>query len=536
VSSIGYSLGIGSGIDIKALIDGLAQAQRAPKQALIERRQEANAAKVSALAEATGAIDSFAAALSSLVNGGTLFTQPSVSDPSILSATTVAGNRLTNLSAQIEVLQLAKAQTLQSVSLLDASTAVGQGDLTLNTSRGSFVVTVDSTNDSLTGLAAAINAKSAGVTASVLTDSNGSRLVLKGATGEAQAFTLDVPAGTASGLERFAFGPAVTGGMTEAQPAQDAIVRLDGVEVRRASNGFKDLIDGVQIDLKRASPGSTISLGVTRPTASIEQAVGDFVSAYNELHSLLAKSVAAEKDGQAGGPLRGDVSIREMRRQLAQLPTMVLNSQGTIKTLAEIGVATNRDGTLTLGTGRLKQMLESDPAAVEALFNPVQYSSDPLLKITSAMGKAKPGTYTYTDLVPAANGVDASGTVDGLAATGSGPFLIAPFNSKALGLTVEVKGALASATVTVDHGLGGALQSIRDSVRARSGPVVTSQERLSAEAKEIAKDQRELEVRSKAYYDQLVKNFTAMERQVSSFKATQSYLDQQIKIWTGNNG
>ncbi|MDP8913763.1 MAG: flagellar hook protein, partial [Pseudomonadota bacterium] len=257
MSSIGYSLGIGSGIDIKALVDGLAQAQRAPKAALIQRRQEANAAKVSALADASGAIDSFAAALSSLINGGTLFTQPSVSDPTILSATTVAGSRLTNLSAQIEVLQLAKAQTLESVALADASTAVGQGDLTLNTSIGSFVVTVDATNDSLTGLAAAINAKSAGVTASVVTDSNGARLVLKSGTGAAQAFTLDVPAGTASGLERFAFGPTVTGGMTLAQAAQDAIVRLDGVEVRRASNGFKDLIDGVQIDLKRASPGST---------------------------------------------------------------------------------------------------------------------------------------------------------------------------------------------------------------------------------------------------------------------------------------
>ncbi|MDP8914173.1 MAG: flagellar filament capping protein FliD, partial [Pseudomonadota bacterium] len=320
-----------------------------------------------------------------------------------------------------------------------------------------------------------------------------------------------------------------------AQAAQDAIVRLDGVEVRRASNGFKDLIDGVQIDLKRASPGSTVSLGVTRPSAAIEQAVGDFVVAYNELHSLLAKSVAPEVDGEAGGPLRGDLSIREMRRQLGQLPTTVLNSQGTIKTLAEIGVATNRDGTLSLNQGRLKQMLESDPAAVEALFNPVQYSSDPLLKITSAMGKAKPGTYTYTDLVPASGGIDASGMIDGIAATGSGPYLIAPYNSKALGLTVEVLGSLASATVTVDPGLGGALQAIRDAVRARSGPVVSSQERLSAEAKQIAKDQRELEVRSKAYYDQLVKTFTAMERQVSAFKATQSYLDQQIKIWTGDN-
>lgn len=535
VSSIGYNLGIGSGLDIKSLVDGLAAAERAPKDAIIKSREDLNAAKVSALAEASGAIDSFATALSSLITGGSLFTQPSVSDTSVLSATTVPGTRLSALSSQIEVVQLAKAQTLQSVHLADAAAPVGQGDLTLTTASGSFVVTVDSTNDSLAGLAAAINGKNAGVTASVVTDSQGARLVLKSGTGEAQAFTTSVAAGTASGLERFAYGPSVTGGMTQAQAAQDAVLLLDGVEVRRASNSFKDLIEGVQIDLKRAVPGTTISLGITRPSAEIEQAMTDFVAAYNELATLLANATAPAIDGKGGGPLRGDLSIREMRRQLAELPSVVLSSQGNIKTLAEIGVATNRDGTLSLNTARLKTALETDPAGVEGLFNPVQYSSDPLLVITSGIGRAKPGTYTFSDLVPASGGNPASGLIDGVAAIGSESFLIAPPTSKAAGLAVEVKGALASATVTIDPGLGGALQAIRDALRARGGPILNSQDRLRAEAKEIAEDKAKIESRAAAYYDKLLTSFTAMERQVSTFKATQSYLQQQMKVWAGSD-
>lgn len=534
-TSIGFNLGIGSGLDIRALVEGLSQAERAPKEAMIARREEVNSAKISALAEASSAIDSFATALSTLISGGTLFAQPSVSEPTVLSASAVPGSPLTSLSAEMEVVQLAKAQTLESATFASSSDPVGQGTLTLATARGSFDIVIDPSNDSLSGLASAINAAESGVTASVVTDSNGARLVLKGATGEAQAFTLSVPSGTATGLERFAYGAGVTGGMTLAQAAQDAIVKLDGVEIRRATNSFKDMIEGVQVDLKRAAPGTIVSLGLTRPTESIKSAVGDFVAAYNELNTLLAAATAPAVDGGGGGPLRGDLSIREMRRRLAELPSTILSSRGSIKTLAEIGVATNRDGTLTLNSSQLDSALERDPNGVEALFNPTQYSSDPLLVISSAIGKVKPGTYTFTDLVPAANGVDASGLLDGVPAISSGEFLIAPISSPAVGLSVHVQGALASATVTIDPGLGGALQSIRDALRARSGPIVNSQERLRAEAAQIAKDRLAMEARSQAFTDRLLASFTAMERQVSSFKATQSYLEQQIKVWSGDN-
>jgi flagellar hook-associated protein 2 len=118
--------------------------------------------------------------------------------------------------------------------------------------------------------------------------------------------------------------------------------------------------------------------------------------------------------------------------------------------------------------------------------------------------------------------------------TGIGPNLLAPRTSPAAGLLLGVSGDVASATVTIDPGLGGALQSIRDSLRATGGAFATTQKRLSDETARISKDTDDLNIRSEKYYNQLLTSFTAMDRQVSAFKATQSYLDQQIKMWTNN--
>jgi flagellar hook-associated protein 2 len=115
-----------------------------------------------------------------------------------------------------------------------------------------------------------------------------------------------------------------------------------------------------------------------------------------------------------------------------------------------------------------------------------------------------------------------------------GSNLIAPQASPAAGLVVGVSGNVASATITIDPGLGGALQSIRDALRASGGAFATTQKRLSDEAARISKDSEDLTSRSEKYYNQLLTSFTAMNSRVSAFKATQSYLDQQIKMWTNN--
>ena len=536
VSSIGYALGAGSGIDTAKLIEDLYAASRAPKEAAIKRREEANAAKISALGQASNALASFSTALNALISTGTLSTQPVISDSSILSAKALTGAKIGDYSAQLEVKQLAKAQSLVSAQLSGANAAVGEGTLTLSVSGKDYDIEITSANNSLDGLVKAINDARTGVSASIVTENGGAKLMLKGATGEAQAFSLSVPDGTDSGLERFAFGPGVTGGLTEAQAARDAIIILDGVEIRRASNTVSDVISGVELVLKREVPGTSISMTTERPREAITQAMDDFVAAFNELHALLNELTTNGVAGGAAGPLRDDIGIRDVKRQLNALTSTVLgsNAQGP-RTLSEIGAITNRDGTLSVAPAKLSDALDRFPDAVEALFNPSQHSSNPNIVITSVIGKVKPGTYVITNAKAGVNGGNSSAVIDGNAVNGAGDYVIAPYNSSAVGLSFMVKGDVAEATITIDPGLGGALKSIRDALFANEGPLASSNSRLQQNAKEIAEDREKMDARMTAYRDQLVTSYAAMEKRVSAFKATQTYLDQQIKMWTKSN-
>ncbi len=541
IPSITTALGAGSGIDTQALIENLSTAVKAPKEAAIKKREDLNAARITSLGEAAGAIDSFAAALSQLVSGGTLFSQPTVSDATVLGASAVAGSDLGSLNAQLEVTQLAGSQTLVSQYFASEATAVGTGTTNLTVGSQSYTVTITAANNSLAGFAQAINDTNSGVTASIVTDANGARLVLKGRSGAANAFSLAAPRGgvfaPTPALAKFDYAAATnSGNMTRTQTAQDAIVKVDGVEVRRATNSFSDVIAGVQIDLKKAAPGTVVTLGVQRPSAAIKTGVEDFVFAYNELHALLAKATAsAVSNGGEDGPLRRDNGIREMQRELARLTTTAIASGGSYATLAEIGVATNRDGTLRVDAVTLERALSSNPDGVEALFNPRQHSSSPNLVIASKYAAAKAGTYTLTNMVAKNGATPASGTIDGAAMIQSDDSVIAPTTSKAAGLIVRVLANTASATITVDLGLGGALKQIRDELQARTGPLAGSRERYAKETRAIADDRIKMEARHESYRERLTTQFSGMERRVNAFKATQSYLDQQIKMWANDD-
>jgi flagellar hook-associated protein 2 len=542
-SSILTALGAGSGIDTASLVTSLVGAAYSDKESQLQTKTDANTAKISTLATLTSGIDSFASALQQLVAGGTLNSQPSSSNTNILTASAQSGTSLGSLSAQLEVRQIATAQSIASTAFTGgAGTAVGTGSLTLTTAAGSFNVAIDSTNNSLTGLANAINAFNSGttpsgVTASVITDSSGSRLVLKGATGAANAFTVSANSDASPDLTRFTFtNPATTGSvMGQAQAAQDAIVRIDGVDTTHSSNKITDLIQGVTLNLVSAQVGTTVSLGVTRPTDAISQAVNDFVSAYNTLKGEVQTAVTpASSDGTtAAGPLYGNSAINQMKTMLSKITSTALSSYPSgPQTLAEIGVSTGLDGTLSVDSTKLSAALTNYPDAVEAMFNPTQRSSSPLVAITSAMGSTKPGTYTLTNIT---TGTHPSGNVDGTAMLPSSTDpngLVASITSDAPGLAVQVLGNVASVTITIDAGLSGILQGIRDSLRATGGVLDSLSDSLSTEKTNLADAKTKLTTEENNYSSQLTTQFTAMQTAVASYKSIQSYMTQQIAQWS----
>ena len=466
--SIAVTLGAGSGIDTKTLVSSLIDAQFAAKTRALTTRKETLTAQISALGQLKSGLSGFSTALTSLVSGGSLSTQPVSSNTSILNVGLLPGASISGLSANVEVRQLATAQVVNSGAVADKAAPFGKGSLTITlgtvaytgdvptgiTPKGGatpVTVTIGDGQNSLQGIADAINLAKAGVTASVVSDATGSRLVVKGATGTDQAFTIDVTEdGGAPGLSALAFNQG-TQPMALTRKSVDALVALDGVEVRRPSNGVSDLLPGVKLDLVNAVPGQSVTIGTSAPTSALSQAMTDIVETYNQLISIAKTETSA-----TNGVLRNDSGARELMRQLGALSNRDLNpsaATGEPKTLGELGVATNRDGTLTLNTAQLQSALSKNGAAVEKL------------------------------------------------------------------LTV---------------GLGAALRQISISLNAPSGPLTASQSGYSRLQTSLAREEEKIALDTETLRTRLTRQFAGMDARVSAYKATQSFLDQQIRSWTNN--
>ncbi len=180
VTSIINSLGFGSGIDTKQLVTDLAAASREPKVARINTLTQQNQTRISALAQARSDLEGFADSLAQMISDGTLRSTPTVSDDSVLSATARAGIHADSFAATVVVSQLARAQSTYSGVVADRTAAIGTGTMTLTVGGVAKTITVDGTNNSLDGLASAINSSGGGVTASIIADQGGHRLILKG--------------------------------------------------------------------------------------------------------------------------------------------------------------------------------------------------------------------------------------------------------------------------------------------------------------------------------------------------------------------
>lgn len=464
-SSIISSLGAGSGLNTSSIVSQLVSAVRTPQESLISTKQTLNSSRISGIASAVSSLDTFSSSLTSLLKDTAYSGQPASSDTSIVSVSAMTGGTPSGLPASIEVQQLAQAQVLKSETLADATTAVGQGTLTLTTASGAHTITIDSSTDSLTDLAKAINGANAGVTATVMTDSNGSRLVLKGANGADNGFTLTKEATDTAdaNLERFTFGGASSNGtMTQTQAAQNALVSLDGIQMEYADNVITDAIPYVRIDLNKAAPGTTVTLATDQPTSSMTDLVKDFVSAYNTLREALNTASAVGKTADESASLVNDSSIRDMKNRLGKLTTTSLSDDPVYNTLSSIGVSTNLDGTLSLDTDKLAKVLQENPEAVTRMINPT--------------------TSTATN-----------------------------------------------------PGLAKAVSDIKDVLEGDNGPLTLAKERYEKLAEDYTDQMDKLDKKMTDYEDRMTTIYSALESQLTTLKATQTYLQQQIDSWNSSS-
>lgn len=363
----------GSTIDVQSLVSQLVSAEAAPQQRVLQAREVKYNTTISALGALKGALSGFQNALSPLKADGVYDARTAKSaDEDIFTAT--ATSAAANGTYNIEVLDVASGHQLRSGPILGGGSAViGTGTLTIGVGVDSFSVQIDENNNTLAGIAAAINNSedNAGVQATLINGVNGTRLVLTSEdTGEQSLMTVTQTGGD-GGLAQFTYD-SLNGSnpMTQISEAKDARISVAGIEAVSSSNVFSDAIEGVTISVKAkpATPGETVALTVSRDTSAATDAIKKFVTAYNTMQTEVAKQRSYNSDTKAAGPLFGDTMLRGIEEQIRRALNDPIQGAGAFNTLASIGIKTSASGKLELDEAKLKIATDADPGVINKLF------------------------------------------------------------------------------------------------------------------------------------------------------------------------
>nr|WP_297457447.1 flagellar filament capping protein FliD [uncultured Halomonas sp.] len=366
------SLGIGSGLDLNGLLDQLESAER-QKLAPIVAQQKSYEARISGFGKLESALDAFKEAAAKLadVEGFQAVSSATSGD----SFTVSSGTSAVPGRYQIEITQLAQAQSLASDGVADQTAQLGAGTLTITMGTGdaaeTLTVDIADGESSLEAVRDAINAENGGVTASIINDgsANPYRLVLTSdKTGEATTMTVSAT-GSTQLTDLLAYDSATgTGAMTETVAAQNAELSVNGIDIVSESNRVEGALQDVTLNLTATTEaGSPETLTVSRDTEQISDDIKSFVEAYNSLKKTMDELTAFNGPDAASGVLLGNNTMRSVE---SQLRVVIGGSvEGELNLLSEVGIELTLDGTLELDEETLEELVNDDLDSLSTFFS-----------------------------------------------------------------------------------------------------------------------------------------------------------------------
>jgi flagellar hook-associated protein 2 len=379
-SSLVASLGGGSGVDMTALANNLAVAQFAGKTDRLTNQSDTLDKQISAASNLKGMLSTLSSSLGDRVRTGDLSPQPQVANTAVASGTLSGTTRPTG-TYSLEVTHLASTQTLASPAFAASTSTVGAGTLTIrfgtvgagsfseDTAHPAVAVTIP-TGATLAETADAINGAGAGITAYVANTAEGAKLVLKGQEGAANGFVVEAapdPADpAAASLAALAWEPATGAPVRLLAGASDAAFKIDGLAMTAPTNAVTDAVPGLNLTLTGTNPGSPTKITFADTSSAITATMQDLVTVLNEVAGDLATATNPQT-----GDLARDGGAQALKRALAALGTTVVMPgapEGTPRTLGDLGLSVQRDGTFTLDTKRLADTLKANPQAAGAMF------------------------------------------------------------------------------------------------------------------------------------------------------------------------
>ena len=386
--------GLASGLDTLSIIDALADAQRAPIRQL-QRREEAYKIQLSALANLRSAVEEFKNASEALKTSGVVGnTATEKSDAFSIEATPDASAG----SYGITVTQLATPPKWRSdlAEFTSKTDEVKAGTLSLSINGTTYDITVEE-GDTLEDVANAINASNAPMNAVVIETGTSPNQAFLSMTGQNTGYSSSASdALQVSWTGTGSSGKDLNAGSPVSTDANNATFFIDGVQFNRQSNEFSDAIPGVKMTLDdvarkpdgeqvttaeitalyaSASPGMPVmnpykdTLLVNQSSAATQENMQRWVDAYNGVNGLLQADLNIQAGQDRTRGLSGDPSIKALQRQLRELIIEEIPSLGnSVRTLADIGLKTANNGSISFDTTALERALKKDPSAVNGLF------------------------------------------------------------------------------------------------------------------------------------------------------------------------
>jgi len=376
-SSILTALGGSNQIDWNSLATNLSVAQFAGQTDRLNTKSAKLDQQITDAANIKSSLLTLATSLGDRVRAGDLSPQPNLSN-SLVAGLKLNGAATPKGTYSLEVTQLAKAQTFAGPALASAATPVGAGTLTIrfgtiagtgftsDTAHAALSLTIP-TGATLADVATQISSAGAGLSAYVANTTDGPRLVVKGQQGAANGFVVEATEDPGDpGLSQLAWNPATGPSSQLLGTAQDAAYKLDGLAMTSPRNTVTGLVAGLDATLSATNIGNPATLSFTDNTGAITTAMQDLTGALNEL----AGQVKTATDPLAGD-LAADAGAKALKRALSQLTgtTVMPNAPtGAPRTLSDLGLSIQRDGTFALDGARLTKALATDPTGVAAMF------------------------------------------------------------------------------------------------------------------------------------------------------------------------
>ena len=383
-SSIG--IGLGGNVDVNGLIKASVDAVKLPitKTNGLQQQAALTSAKVSTFGQFKSLVSTLADAASKLTSvTGWNGVKATSSNADAVSVSAVGGAAVTSFSVQVQ--NLAMAQSSMSAALQPTKQPVGAGTLTLATGTwagspkaftagsGEAVNLEISATDTLADVASKINGSKAGVTATVLNDASGERLLLRSkTTGEAAGFQLSVSDADGNLADGAGLSRLSTGMTTEY--ARNANATVNGIAVSSATNAVADTVAGVTFTANKVTT-EAVTLTVEKDTSAVKKNIEAFVAAYNAVNSALNESTKYDKETQTAGLLQGDSTVLALQNTL-RMALQSVNSSGALRNLSAVGVVSagglglgnvSPDGSLELNATKFNKAME-DPDAVKEFF------------------------------------------------------------------------------------------------------------------------------------------------------------------------